>query len=913
MTIALLTLQGYAYGLLAYYSTPDFAPMTVPCAIGFIVLGTGTFLARTDNELIGVIMSDTAGGLLARRMIPMAVLLPILLGALRIAGENAGWYDNALGFALFATAFIVLFLIAIWWTARLLFRIDNQRRLAESGRAENEERFRELARNLGDVFWIKSLPDRCVLYVSPAYEKIWGRPVQTLYQNRKAAVDAMHPDDRERVKKVFSGPALLDTWDVDYRIVRPDGSIRWINDRAFPVHNDAGEVYRLAGVASDITERKEAREQLERFFTISIDLLATVHVDGYFTRVNPAWETTLGWTAEEMQGKPFIEFVHPDDREATLAEAARIASGENTLSFENRYRCKDGSYRWLLWSAAADVEKRILHGTARDITRRKQTEKALRESDARLVASAARTRLIVSTARDAFIGMDSAGLITDWNPQAELTFGWSHDEAFGQSMHNLIIPPKFREMHVRGLKHFLATGEWPVLNKRIELSALHRDGHEMPIEITISPIPFGNSFIFSAFLRDVTERKRAEENIMEAKEEAERANLAKSEFLSRMSHELRTPLNAILGFGQLLEMEDLPEHQRESASYILSAGRHLLDLINEVLDISNIESGGMTLSVEPVSLSEILHDAMNLMKPLAAERQIRLQSFVGEAAPIFVIADRQRLKQVFLNLLSNAIKYNRQDGEVRIELQGGDAVCPGGKLRIDIADTGIGFQPESLKRAFTPFERLGAEKTNVEGTGLGLALSKRLIELMGGRIEVRSEPGLGSTFTLELQSANDPVASLGREREVPEAEVASAAREVSVLYIEDNLSNLRVVERVMSRRPHMKLTAAMQGRVGLDLAYAHPPDLVLLDLHLPDIDGNEVLQRLRGDSRTSGIPVIVISADATQTQVSRLKAAGAHEYLTKPFDIQQLLATMDKTLEASARKRDAKENLGALL
>jgi PAS domain-containing protein len=169
--------------------------MTVPCAIGFIVLGTGTLLARTDSGLIGVIMSDTAGGLLARRMIPMAVLLPILLGALRIAGENAGWYDNAFGFALFATAFIVLFLIAIWWAARLLFRIDNQRQLAESARAENEERFRELARNLGDVFWIKSLPDRRVLYVSPAYEKIWGRPVRTLYQNRKAAVEAMHPDD----------------------------------------------------------------------------------------------------------------------------------------------------------------------------------------------------------------------------------------------------------------------------------------------------------------------------------------------------------------------------------------------------------------------------------------------------------------------------------------------------------------------------------------------------------------------------------------------------------------------------------------------------------------------------------------------------------------------------------------------
>jgi CheY-like chemotaxis protein len=265
-------------------------------------------------------------------------------------------------------------------------------------------------------------------------------------------------------------------------------------------------------------------------------------------------------------------------------------------------------------------------------------------------------------------------------------------------------------------------------------------------------------------------------------------------------------------------------------------------------------------------------------------------------------------------LLSNAIKYNRQDGEVRIELQAGEAVGPGGKaLRIDIADTGIGFQPESLKRIFTPFERLGAEKTNVEGTGLGLALSKRLIELMGGRIEVRSEPGLGSTFTLELQSTNDPVASLGRERELPEAEVAAVEREVSILYIEDNLSNLRVVERVMSRRPHMKLTAAMQGRIGLDLAYTHPPDLVLLDLHLPDIDGSEVLQRLRGDSRTSGVPVIVISADATQTQVARLKAAGAHAYLSKPFDIRQLLATMDKTLEASARKQDAKENQGALL
>jgi signal transduction histidine kinase/ActR/RegA family two-component response regulator len=398
--------------------------------------------------------------------------------------------------------------------------------------------------------------------------------------------------------------------------------------------------------------------------------------------------------------------------------------------------------------------------------------------------------------------------------------------------------------------------------------------------------------------RRVTERTaqlaEANQGLEQARGDADRANRAKSEFLSRMSHELRTPLNGILGFAQLLEMDHLAAEQRESVEYILKGGRHLLELINEVLDIARIEAGRLRVSLEPVPVGEVIGETLDFVRPLAANANIQVTAGAKGTTERYVVADRQRLRQVLLNLLSNAVKYNRPGGTAALSC----VETRGGRLQIRVSDTGLGISPENIQRLFTPFERLGADQTGIEGSGLGLALSKRLTEAMGGTLNVESAVGRGSTFWAEFALTESPIERLEREiAEAPGSADRGASRKPSlVLYIEDNLPNLKLIERLLAHRPEVKLMPAMQGRLGVDLAREHRPDLILLDLHLPDIMGDEVLRQLREIPATRETPVVMISADATAGQIKRLLDAGARAYLTKPLDVKKFLVLLDEIL-----------------
>jgi signal transduction histidine kinase/ActR/RegA family two-component response regulator len=385
--------------------------------------------------------------------------------------------------------------------------------------------------------------------------------------------------------------------------------------------------------------------------------------------------------------------------------------------------------------------------------------------------------------------------------------------------------------------------------------------------------------------------------LLEARRRAEEASHAKSAFLSRMSHELRTPLNAIIGFGQLLELDVIDEQQRQSVDHILKAGRHLLELINEVLEISRIEAGELALSSEPVAIVHAVREALAMVAPLATNLELKLDVETnGLADDLHVFADRQRLSQVMLNLLSNAIKYNRRGGSVHVSFeQVGEA-----RVRTAITDTGIGLEPGQLPRMFEPFERLGAESRAIDGTGLGLALSQRLVSAMGGTIEVVSEPGKGSTFTVELELAHAPRG--GESTADPADGLEEMARRPDamrhrVLYIEDNLSNLKLVERIVRRQPSVELMSAMQGTLGLDLAREHQPDLIVLDLHLPDMRGTEVLRRLKAEESTKQIPVVILSAEARSHEIDHLLALGAADYLTKPLDVRHFLSVIAANLD----------------
>jgi signal transduction histidine kinase/ActR/RegA family two-component response regulator len=380
------------------------------------------------------------------------------------------------------------------------------------------------------------------------------------------------------------------------------------------------------------------------------------------------------------------------------------------------------------------------------------------------------------------------------------------------------------------------------------------------------------------------------------KEEAEQANRAKSAFLSRMSHELRTPLTAILGFSELLELAPLRPKDQRAVAHIKDAGRHLLDLINEVLDLSRIEAGQVTLSLEAVSVQAVAAECLDLLAPLAAQSAVALRLDPALSGQAHVQADPQRLKQVLVNLLANAIKYNRRGGTVTLSC--GDR--PPNRLRLAVTDTGTGILAEKLARLFTPFERLDAEQSGVEGTGLGLALSKGLVELMGGTLGVESAVGVGSTFWIELPRAAAPQRLQAPEAGEEAAPWASAGRAQTLLLIEDNQANVALMESILAQRPDVTLLTALQGRLGLDLARRHHPHLILLDVHLPDMRGDEVLRQLKDDPATREIPVVVVSADATRDQEERLLAAGARAYLIKPLDVRSFLHVVDAALLQTA-------------
>ena len=615
------------------------------------------------------------------------------------------------------------------------------------------------------------------------------------------------------------------------------------------------------------------------------DAVYVKDLQGKYVTINGAGASLLGMSAEEIIGRDDAELYEPEtarrvmegDREVmdagvtrTLEDTRTIASGE-----ERTYLVTKGPYR--------DTQGEILGlvGILHDITDRKRAETKLKEAEERF-------RSLAQNISDAITVIDADGIFRYQSPSMERVLGYGPEELIGRNVFEIIHPDdltRSREQFAR-----LRTDSGATSSSQVR--ALHRDGSWREVEansINLIEEPSVEGIVVN--FRDITERKRAEREIRQARDAADEANRAKSEFLSRMSHELRTPMNAILGFTQLLEMDDLDDESRESTGYILKAGNHLLQLINEVLDIARIETGRLNLSMEPVEAAEIFREVVGLLRPLADDRGVRFRGRL-EGWSVYVLADRQRLKQVILNLVSNAVKYNHEGGEVRLYCE----EVVGERARISVGDTGAGIARKDIERLFVPFERLGAESTDIEGTGIGLALSKQLVGLMQGEIGVDSEVGEGSTFWVELSIEESQILRHGRLEGDEDDLNEPVIKNRTVLYIEDNLGNLKLIQRILDRRAEVDLIPAMQGRMGLDLAEEHRPDLILLDVHLPDINGDEVLKRLRNNGETRDIPVVVLSADATTSQIERLMTAGARAYLTKPIHVKEFLQVMDETL-----------------
>jgi PAS domain S-box-containing protein len=529
-------------------------------------------------------------------------------------------------------------------------------------------------------------------------------------------------------------------------------------------------------------------------------------------------------------------------------------------------------------------------GGLRDLGELMQSEFAARKRvELARDQSEERYRLVAEGASDAVFTLDEGGRIIFANPAAVTIFGYPMEELRDRPF-TILLPEEDRPARRATMTQHLDQLIEGSGRQTLELRGQDKSGLPIDMEVSFGHQQQGGRHFFTAIVRDVSDRKGVEGMLQDAKEEAERANRAKSEFLSRMSHELRTPLNAILGFGQLLEMDQLEsEEQRESVDHIMKAGRHLLALVDEVLDIARIEAGKLAITIEPVSVREVLDEAWDLVRPRAAQRNVQ-RAGDGRVCQRYVRADRQRLKQVLLNLVSNAVKYTPEGSVVRLSCD----EQPGGRLRINVRDNGRGIPLEKQALLFKPFERLGAEASGIEGTGIGLALSKGLVEAMDGTIGVTSMVGDGATFWVELPLDPDAIAkdSAIASNGAGEAHVDGGPR--TILYIEDNPSNFELVKRILVRNSAFRLlSAAIQGGLGLELAAEHKPDLILLDLNLPDMSGEDVLRRLRADPEVAQIPVVVITAGASKGQREKLLATGADAYLAKPLDVEQFLKTID--------------------
>jgi len=683
-----------------------------------------------------------------------------------------------------------------------------------------------------------------------------------------------------------------------------------------------------ARTAEGITEvrRKEAllktgALQNAIFNSANFSSIAT-DAKGVIQIFNVGAERMLGYTAAEVMNK--ITPADISDPQEVIARAKGLSAelstpitpGFEALVFkasrgiediyELTYIRKDGSRFPAVVSVTAlrnaqnAIIGYLLIGT--DNTARKRVEEEQKKLDQRLRDQQFYTRSLIEANIDAIMTTDPAGIITDVNKQMEALTGSTRDELIGAPFKNYFTDPERAEAGIK-----LVLGEKKVTD--YELTASARDGKKTVVSYNATTFYDRDRKLQGVFAaaRDVTERKRFEVELQEtnveletAKSAAEKANLAKSDFLSSMSHELRSPLNAILGFAQLLESTSpLPTaSQKENIGQILKAGWHLLKLINEILDLAVVESGKMSLSPEPVSLAEVISECQAMMEPQAKQRDISM-TFPQLAIPYYVNADRTRLMQVFINLLSNAIKYNRVQGTVEVKCT---ATSPE-RIRISVRDTGAGLPPEMLAQLFQPFNRLGQEKRVEEGTGIGLVMSKRVVELMEGAIGVESTVGVGSVFWIELlrTTAPTPAAACTESTIALPAPIPDGARLRTLLYVEDNAANLALIEQLIARRSDIRLLTAANGTLGVELARDSQPDVILMDINLPGISGIEALKTLREDPATAHIPIVALSANAMPRDIKKGLEAGFFRYLTKPIKIHEFMGALDGALEFAER------------
>jgi PAS domain S-box-containing protein len=619
--ISLTALIGYVYGVESLYGWGSATEAAIHSSICFLLLSVAVLLTRQDHGLLVILTSDAPGGVMARRLLPAAIVIPLALGLFTVIGQRADLHGPEFGAYLIVIWSIISFAALTWWNSGSLCRLDLERQRAEQAMEKGRAQLAEAQRiaHVGSAEW--DIESETVTWSDELF-RILGYEDSDTGPGYDAFMDRVHPDDRSLVERTIAGGLRSgEPFAFDYRIIRPDGVMRMVHGEGRTVLDEDGQPLRVLGTAQDITERK-------------------------------------------------------------------------------------------------------------------QIEHALRQSETR-------TRSIIDTANDAFIAIDAAGVITDWNPQAENTFGWTREEALGRTLAELIIPDEHRDAHVEGLHRYVVSGEGPILDKRVELDALDRSGRRFPVEMTVSPIRWGRTHMFSAFVRDITERKEAENAISRQTEELTRINAELEDFTHSVSHDLKEPLRGIEAFAGFLAEDyggKLDEQGQRYVNILRESSVRMKDLIDDLLQLSRI--GRTRYDYATVHIGCLVEDVTLELSYAIQEKQVDLR--VDPDLPA-VACDKVRIREVFKNLISNAIKYNdKPTPRIEIGCRSND-----GHYTFTVADNGIGIAPEFHDKIFKIFQRLH-HREEYEGTGVGLAICKKVVEGHGGRIWVESGPGGGTTFLFTI-------------------------------------------------------------------------------------------------------------------------------------------------------------------
>jgi len=800
--------------------------------------------------------------------------------------------------------------------------------------SERERTFRTLADAAPFFVWTTT-PDGLCNYVSRGWLQFTGRLLEE--ETGTGWLQGIHDDDRQRVHRVFQWRvAQRQAFETEFRLRKEDGSYRWVVYRGVPHEDTSGQFCGYIGGCFDIDDRKCAERSLEKRELEYRSLIGRLPGVAYrAVTAESGWQVTfLSDRAKDLTGHQpgvmltgggvrYLDLIDSTHRDRVRETIENCIARRDCWEVEYPIRHQDGTTRWVFERGCATelpTGGAQLDGFLIDITDRKRAQH-----------DAAQVRAIhdriVDTSLDAIVSIDASGRVIGWNVQAERTFGWSAQEATGRPLSTLIVPPAFRAAHEAGIAKYLATGEGPVLGRRIEISGIDRTGREFPVELTVNPIVVDGVTTFSAFLRDISERRAMIEALSHAREEAEAANLAKSEFLANMSHEIRTPMTAIVGFSELLredgDISMAPDRRIEAIDAITRNGEHLLAIINDILDLSKIEAGRMTVERVAISCAGLVDEVISLLKVRAASKNLTISRRFGSEVPETILTDQVRVRQVLMNLVGNAIKFTEK-GSVDIDVESAPVHEGQATLTVRVHDTGIGMTPEQVERLFAPFMQADTSTTRrFGGTGLGLRISHKLAQMLGGEITCVSEPDKGTTFTLTLPVEVPPDAPVpsalidGRaceptvsaiatstspdapERPKPASNDHASLAGARILLAEDGPDNQRLVSYLL-QRCGAKVTVCGNGRIALESLSSNPEayDLVLMDMQMPVMDGYDATRALRAAGITT--PIIALTAHAMNTDRDRCLNAGCTDYTTKPIDRARLLGICARYLVAGS-------------